>query len=662
MQLKPVSFNGTNINDGTNYEAWIVEATNLQPTVQPIFARRAGTWSVYAGKDFIDQTLTIGIKCNGSFNDQFETLNQVFSVEDDTPRQFIVKDISDSDTQYYVYATTRNVSQQYGTTAYYTLAIDNPVWQAVTQTSQTWTITASGQSTDFSNAGNSDAYPVLEITPTSYPGNGYIYQDYIQFLPQSTYKWVNRPIDISQSTDGTHLDTSALVAAGKCRSDGNDFLVFVDGVSVNRWFGVTTDTAFNSTDTHVWINLDVPAKQTLTLKTAIASTDTVTSIQFNVTAANTTALTAMPSSGQLLIDSEEFTYTAKTVTATTLSATVNARSVRNTTAASHSANATVYWLPYDISFVYGSSDATAPETDDTKKPVINLSTSNNSSFVYDAFADDSKLRSGIWSSAIISRTSAIYSVSSIYTGDNNGGDTDPAAVAGMYIGAYQSAGAWKPETSVLGWSRAFPDTVSSVSISYEYYRTYSSFPAGRYLQTSANGTTYVNTKAIVQTTDLASTDIGAWVTGSLASTDITVPAGTIYLRFVFSGSVSALANNDTYFGITGATVGLTNYPQISRRGEQNNFQFNATFTNSTTGQILSINYPLKTSQTLYIDTDPDFPTAKFNGVIVNGAIGLSSVRSDWLKLQAGTNTITYTADYTGNLTVVVKWRTRFIYL
>jgi hypothetical protein len=70
------------------------------------------------------------------------------------------------------------------------------------------------------------------------------------------------------------------------------------------------------------------------------------------------------------------------------------------------------------------------------------------------------------------------------------------------------------------------------------------------------------------------------------------------------------------------------------------------------------------NDTLYIDTTPDFPYAKHNGVLVNGAVRLSTVRSAWLRLQPGTNTLSYNSNLSSanDITIVVKWRQRANFL
>ena len=659
MIIRPYSFNNVLLNS-TDYDTSIPRSSALaQGQVNLSYVRRAGAEPVYSGKEFQPVTLNLEIICLHDYTALQESLNIVFDVHDETPRQFIVQDTEDTSAenpkQYFVYATPKQVLGGHdGAMVTVTLGLDDPIWQSVTQNTQTMNVTATGDSTSVTANGNADSYPEFDISIAGYPGTGYVYNNYIQYKPPSVDAWRNRPLEIVSTTDNIGLDTAALVAAGKALANGDDYRVYVDGVERDRWFG---GAGFNSTYTKVWINIDQPAKQVLSLKTAIASTDLPSTVDFIINAANTKALTAMPTTGRFMINSEEFTYTSKTIGKTALISNGITRAVRNTTAGNHSSSDVVTWLPYDINIVYGSSDATAPDIDDTRKPIINLTSSNNSSFVYDAYMDNAKLRSGIWSPAIVKVTSPTLSQSGIYTGLNDGGDTDPADVAGMNMFPYASAGIYKAETSNLEWTLYFPDIVASVSHTFERYQGTASWPALVGLYGGALSSAYKAIK-LLPSSDMATTDLQTWVTGTHATTDLVIPVGTKYLKYQMSGSLKAVATDAAYVGWTSTTIGATNIPDIVRRGEQNGYLFDTLITNTTTGKSLAIKYPLRVGDIFYIVTDPNFPNAKFKGQIVNGAMDTNTVRADWLSFQSGANTITVTSPFVGNFSIVMRWRDR----
>lgn len=671
MILIPVSFNGTVINAtsssdytaSTDYDAYFRRDANtqLQLSSQVGYVKRAGAVPVMAGKDFQPATLILNVHLLHDHMSLFESLNQLFDVQDETPRQLIVQDtdMAQPYTQYYIYATPKQVQTEAsgGPEAIVTLAVDDPIWQSVTQNSQSFATTSSTDSTSVTAAGNADSYPIFEITPGTAPSTDYLYHTYLQILPTSTDPWSGRPLNLTGSTDTT-LDTAALVAAGKMQADGDDLRVFRDGVEVDRWLS-----GINTTDTKVWVVTDLPGAHTMSLKTALGA-GAETEIVLNYTTANKAEISALPNSGRLIVDAslgstdtEEFTYTAKTITATKLSFTLNARNVRETTAIAHAANQNVRFLPYDFTIIYGNATVSAPVTDDTRKPIIDL-TSSNASFVYSAFYDDARLRSGIFTPMAAKVSSPTLTRSGIFTSTNDAADVTPATEMGLKALTYESLGIWRSDSIILGWLGFFPDGIASLGpVSGDQTQSTVSWPTMA-MKASPNNLTYTQLWAVAAQT---SSDYGTWTAWSKATTDYTaIPTNSKYLQFLQSGTVAGTTDIYAKGGVSALTIGLTNYPHVMIRTEGSNAQINITITNSTTGESMTVNYPMIVNDTLIIDTDPDFPNAKYKGQLVNGAISLSSIRAAWLKLQPGANTLFYDNNLAApfDITIVVKWRDR----
>lgn len=657
--LIPYSYNGT-LLQSTDYETSIPrEFASSQINSQVGYVKRAGAVPVISGKDFQPIVLPLEVKCVHDYTTLFASLNTLFDTKDETPRQLICTDSDNASKQYYIYVTAKQTTAGHDGQMYTVmLAVDDPIWQSVTQNSQTFSITSATDSTSVSAGGNDISYPIFEITPTSQPSTDYLYNMYCQVLPQSAYPYPSRYLDITGSTDTT-WDTAALVAAGKMQSAGQDIRVLRDGVYTDFWLN-----GINTTDTHVIVVADMPAAVNMTTKSAIASTDTITEIELSYTTTNKTKITSLPGSGRLIVDSsigstdtEEFTYTAKTITATKLAFTINARSVRNTSASSFSAGANVRYMPYDFNIIYGNMTATAYATDDTRKPIQSL-TSRNSSFVYTSFYDEAALRAGIWIQGMKKLSSASLSRSDFYTSTNDEGDTDPSTALGLASYTYQSAGAWRSDSVSLEWKCYFPDYVSSVSASGTQYQTSNSRPTP-YLNAISGKTI----KTLWTVSAQASTDYSTWTTWSKASTDATMPAATQYLSWLASGTQTGLSDQSSKVDITSITVGLTNYPHVMIRTESANYKLDCRIRNETSGEYLDIVYPMALNETLIIDTNPDFPNATHKGVIVNGAVKLSSIRAAWLKMNAGANSIGFESNLaaTSNITVVIKWRDRLNY-
>jgi hypothetical protein len=660
MILIPYSYNGTSLQSTDYSSSFPREQANLQINTQPGYIKRAGAVPVFAGKDFQPHTLNLEIIMQHSFMTLFESLNQLFDTKDETPRQFICTDSEDSNKQYYVYATAQQVLGGHdGTMAVVTLALDDPIWQTVTQNSHTWTIASSTSTTDVTNNGNDYAFPIFEITPTSNPSTDFIYSVYLQVLPQSDKPWTSRPLCITGATDTT-FDTAALVAAGKMQADGDDLRVFRNGVPVDFWIS-----GINTTDTKVWVVSDMPAARNMTLKTAIGATDTVTEVELNYTSANLTVISDMPNKGVLIIDSglgttdtEELIYTAKTVTDKKLAFTINSRNARNTLAFDHAAGASVRHLPYGFRIDYGNATATAPTIDNTTKPLVNLSTSNNGTFVYTTFFDVAGLRSGRWQPSIRKPSDPVFSRSNYFTSTSDEGDTDPATEMGLKALTYESGGIWRPDSVQLNWIGYFPDYVTSFSASGEQNQTASSIPTfGMFY--AANG---IDSRTPLWAVSAqATTDYGTWTTWTKATTDATVPANTDYLKWTMSGTI--LGTSDLYAkaGISALTVNFTSPPHVMIRSETTAaVKLNMTIANTTNGESFDLLLPVEVNDTVYVDTDPEFPTVTYKGEVINGAIRINGVRSAWLKLNPGSNTLTFDnlQSVSNNFTILVKHRDR----
>lgn len=661
MIIIPLSYNGTSLQS-TDYIATYPQSnTGLTPTVNPQYVKRAGAWPVMSGSDFNSTNIGIEVECLGSFMTTFESLVQLFNVEDETPRQLIVED-STGGTQYSVYATPRFISGgSDGSMAKITLALDNPIWQGVTVNSQVFATTSATDSTSVSNAGNANSYPIFEITPSSQPSSDYLYSRFLQILPTSTDPWPNRFLDVLGSSDGTGMDTAALIAGGKMQAStdfagvvGADFRLLRDGVEIDRQLS-----NINTTDTHMICVTNMPAATNMTLKTAIGTTDTVTEVVLNITADNKAKITSMPNYGRLILDTslgstdtEEFTYTSKTITGTKLAFGITARAVRGTVAVDHAANTAVRWLPYDFTVIYGNPSVAAPTIDEARKPIEDL-TSRNTAFVYTNFSDDAGLRSGIWKPIPSKVSDANLSQSDIYTSTNDEGDTDPATAMGMKAITYLKLGKSLSDTVTLGWLKNFPDGIASVSsVTGEQSQSTSIWPTMA-LQ-SAVTTAFTNLWTVSAQT---SSDYGTFTTWTKASSDAVIGANKKNLRWLQTGTIKGVIDTYAKGAITGMTVGLTNTPHIMIRSEANNYNLNALITNETTGDSFEINLPMELNETVYVDTNPDFPTVKYKGQIINGCIKLNSIRSAWMKLIPGANTISYASIPSDpfDISINIKW-------
>jgi hypothetical protein len=631
MRLTPYSFNSTQINDGTNYVASFV----LQPMLTPgraIYTKRSGgtQYPAYAGKELSGGVLRVRIFCKGTLGTQFQTLKALFDTANVTPARLVAQDAEDSNRQFYVDASVIDMSPPTARVVVVTFALKDPVWKTVnTTTESTWTITASGQ-TDATtiNLGNLDAYPIYDITPTSSrSGNSYVYRRFIEVTNNKNWAFNNYPLELLNS-----LDTSALVSGGKMQADGDDLRIYVDGAEEeNRWLS-----GINTAATKCWINLDLAAKQTFTLKTAIGTAGAITAVEVNEDISN------MPDEGIIKIDSERLTYSSKDESARSFGGTIT-RGAKESTAATHLAAATVTWIEHDIYMYYGDASATAPAADDTQKPMFNL-TSTNTSWDYDDFWSTDP-RSGEWRPA----PSPLAPVTYTYTA-NQMTDADPAAELGLLGGRITNLGA-------ATWS---------------FWRI--THPAGITDANFANGQKYnlVLGEAVVQYNTFNSplSMATTWATW------YTIPATTVANTWQSWSNSATLGA--TYYHlrlavktrnacrVEAADVTLTlasgGVPTRTLGSEVTSvYDLNCVLKNTTTGESLTFRAQIEQSQILRINT-----LEKTVRYLKDGAnffstmrlTGTNPVRTQWLRLQQGANTLSFTDAGTGNVEVVIKWQGR----
>jgi phage-related protein len=719
MRWSLVSFDGNAINDGSNFEAFFpIESPVMgQSTMEMV--ERAGNYPEAAGKRLSSLRFQIHIICKGTYQEQLESLTRWFNSTVLTAKQLIVADLDDSSKQYYMYVTpvSPGIEREAGSPNEYVMTVEaaEPVWLEVVESSGSLGATATGQTLVVTNGGNVDCYPRVTLTPTTAKGGGYMYKIPILCRSRATLGANDFPIEVTDggwnsaavvadnlnkcqvnngagitaaattiaydtvtgtvpaaftgfvdteqiawtgktgttsgnltgctrglngTTAATHAD-NAVIRMSKAQADGDDVALEVDGVLVPRWLD-----GMNSAATKVWGVIGWNKPQTLTLKTAISDAGVPTKIQFDVTTANNAALSAMPESGALRLDNERFTYTAKTVTGTEYSVTVGGRATHGTAAAAHAAGISVYWLEHAIWLLYGNRSKATLVQDESKKPIFNLNTSTNTSWVFADFVDVAGLRSGRWNGGYASRLGPL---SNIYTADR-ATFADPASEMGMAIRAYQSMGLWKTEQASLIWLMCNQCGITTVSANGEKRRTSASFPGTAALQRSSDGITWTT---VWNEATPASTAWAAWNQAGIA-----LGATYKYLRFYFSGSVAASANNEADFEVEAATLTLDNTktPSITVGSEMNNYYHEVTITNVTTGESFTWMGASALNEVLTVDAENDI--VKLGEEWAFSGLKLNTQRERYLRLVPGNNTIQIDDAGLAGVTLGVAWRDR----
>jgi len=652
MNLSPVSYGSHNINDGTIYQAKL-PGVGAQSQFSIGEVPRPDMAPVYAGKEYSGAYFPLTIRAIGTpIYTRIDTLKGYFN-PDDEPQELLCSDLNNSSKQWYVNTMPTMIAMQSGAVIEYNMYAADPIWRAKIPGTTTWSVTASGQYGTAVTSGNQYAFPKLEITPTSAGGNGFGYRRWCALYSQSTRAMSNYPVNIC----GTTLNTQALGTASKMQTDGDDCRVYIDGVETPRWLQ-----DINTGTTKIWVVSTWKPEVKVTSGTITSSAGTA--ITFQTSSANKTALSNLSKWGGksfvMYVDTEAVVFSDAKIEGLKVTATMQ-RGAKGTTAAAHVPGSIWHWCEHDVWLYYGNSTMAAPVQDDSRKPIFDL-TSTNTSWIYTEFAEGVGIayasgsgigsRAGEWLPSLIDtdnkRDTSYYS--QVYSGSKLA-MADPATEMGMSIQAFQSNTAWKPEQATLMWVLPQPCGGTSITATGEVYRYTATWPKAT-MQQSTNGTDWsvVWTEATPGTTQ-------TW--GTLA-THSAVSLGTAYwMRFKFSGAQPAIGSAQANYSIQAVTVGLTTTytPYVLLGAEQSCYHLQATITNNTTTDAITINAAFPLNTLLTVDTDERTCFLE-DGTNMMGALSWSSVRRDWLHMLPGTNIFMFEDASTAGVTVKIIQRDR----
>lgn len=629
------SWDGHNINDGTNYKAGFSPALVWGlPDVTASTIGRPGAWPRVLGLNREPRhiSLFIAIEDSSNISTLRRQLMQWFDPEDGESKKLIVADDSASTNQRYVYAICErmrpviidNVASR--DVFRVELVIDGDVrWRAETATTETtWSVSASGDTQVFNNAGEDDVYPVYEISPQANKTGGYSYKRYVHVLwRMNISSSIRYPIRLGA------LDTDALVTASKMQADGDDLRVFIDGQEVTREL-----VDMNTASTYIWIYPDLvwaPAPD-LELSAGIAGAGTVDSIQLD----DEVEMALLPSEGYVKIGSEVFSYGGRDLLTRRL--TDVERAIWDTTAGAHSAGDTVSWLQHEVVIVYGNASATAPSYDETF--AFDIGSSDNDTWTYTDFNVLGTVEGGEWSFA--------------------NGDYQAHGEYGLYGGtelAWPSTcaviGAWKDDNvdTAVGWMLQCACGIESVAWSSgkNWAEDYTEFQSTIFGWSPGN--------ARVKVTNFSISDPGAdstWVAWS-GTSNFEAEYGIVdRVGFYLYSS-----NSRMEMGAATVELETDNVPTQSIQSEEGNYTLDLEFENETTGEVMYVELEMKLNEILEIDTYNRTVTYKLNESNQFQAVSFDTARLHWLRLQPGNNTLKFTDVGTNDVDVDVEYEKRY---
>jgi len=631
MITEIVSFNANTF--APDYEVGFVTASEPRlPGASAEMLERVGAWPVIVALQRKPHRLALLIRIVGTDTDGLRSqLFRWFDPEDETPKVLVGE--NHAGILMYVEALCEELrvygDQRRDVVFVATLAVNGDVrWRAVTETPDTWNITASGQTKAINNTGEDEAYPVLEITPTSAKTGGYAYKRYVLVTWRGLNAGARYPIRLGP------LATNALVP-GKMLASGDDLRVFVDGIEVTRHL-----VDMNSANTYIWFAANWQAAKSTTLSVDIAGAGSVDSIAV-------ASVSGWPSSGVVRIDNEVFTYEAIDTVGNRFTGVE--RAVWGTAAGAHTAAATVYWMQHEVVVVYGKATATAPTIPTGDIPVFSLAAadSSNTSWKFAIFGqkgyDATRPAAwGRWGNLTVAGYDA---------------GTYSATELTLSATTYTVAGGWLSniQHGSRGWYLYNPCGITNTA--WADGKKFSSILTGflAILQYYVRGDTYWTRQATLAAPALIDT-WEAWTQGAGAAW-----AAADQVAIIIRGQLATYALQAVEVGTVTVTLNGSETPVTTIGSELGNYTLAATITNTsvTPNEAITVAFEMALNQALEVDTDERTVTYLLDASNQFQAVTLDSARRAWLRLVPGDNVLRFDDTGTDTLTLVTLFRRRY---
>lgn len=645
-----VSWDGhTEINDGVNCTAVMERSWGL-PTIEPLTAKRHEVAPVITGVRYTDDhtlpPLGIQIEKAPDVEPIRGWLHRWFDGKDGRSRPLVVCDGYSGSTPIrprVIYALPMALLQKEGSGGWQFVALLKPDgvhdphyrWRDTADVTDTWNITASGQTRVINNTGQDETYPVIKLTPTSAKSSGFTYKRWIPI------KWRNEvgsalyPVEI---TNGG-LNTATLVTGGKMKANGDDVIVEVNGARANRWLG-----GMNTSSTKIWIGLPFQYIAPVNLESSLGA-GAVTSVEVVGDISN------WPSAGIFMIGNEAFTYTSKVDNKRQFVGIT--RGAHGTTAASHSAGAQMDLIQHSVYLLYGNAAAPAYEQPSLQRPpIFDLTASTNGSWVYTHFGESAINRMGAWQH---------NTQQSLYSSPYSTGGAPPKSFTSPWdwLGVLIQRVTHIPMMGTVSFSNICG--IDSVNITAgELYFANNAPVEWWFLRHYGHVNGVAQTAA--NTSPPGSRDTVTSWTQNVSLTGLAGLATAYSFLFRMIPSTSTDELSTSFAGVNNVTVTLhsANLPVVTLGAEQSNYAMTATITNVTTGDAITVSFGMALDKTLEIDTGMNSVVYLADGSTQGQAVRrIGTPRRFWLPLQPGNNTLRFDDAGTGNVTFETVYRRRY---
>lgn len=595
----------TQINDGVSFAAYFVGQELGLPEMEIHSVARHGAHPFIGGVSRQGVEMMMEVEVLGGSAD---TLRAWFDNEDATPKVLVVTDEGGTNARYLKMMCVRFIPTNTPYIYLVTLRSHGDVrLRSVTPTSQHWDVTASGATVGVSNGTvgvNDEAYPIVTITPRAYATGANNYRRFITVRWRASSAASRYPVDIVNAGLDTRIASTNFASA-----NGYDLRVIVDGVEVGRWLNEA-----NTAATKVWVNLDWQAAQSGALAASMG-TGAISVIGVSGD------ITNFPASGLLEIGSELFAYSGKDTAVKQFTGVT--RAARGTTAASHTAGDAVRWIQHDIWIEYGSSSPEIPVGDLAAEPMFSMLVSSNTSWVYGWF----------YSTSYPARPAA-WAFTNLRNTVNYGGNQASTSLTHAELGISDDCADTGSKQEIEGyWSLFNPCGIVSANFQNgEYYYSRTGWTTIR-IRSSVNGASYTTNYTVpVSVKDVWT----AW------SQNATLLAGAQYVQLHMSGWARDIRRTRVEAGDVTLTLDSNFTPTVTIGEEQTSYRLQGTLTNTTTGDVLEVDFGMDLDESLEINTDTHDVTSLTDNSPQYQALNIvGGSRKHLLRLQPGANTLKY---------------------
>ena len=645
------SFNGNTFN--SDFQVVLLNPHSAN-AAKPVYIEQADNDALSSGLFTVDvqnKTLSVRIKNYANRNALKQQIKQTF--KRGTKGDLVVT-FNDEGVDYQLTCTVLQAlpSPDDPLVWLITLQTSTSAWRSVSaETLSPWVVTSTGDSLDIDVEGYEDTFLSLQMTATSGPASGYLKQNILRVVNPTA-------VELGRIGYCITINTQALVTAGYMQADCDDLRIvnLRTGQELKRWIFSP-----NTTATKVWVVLDFKKGVALPLNQTIASSGDIAYLQFKVTNDVKGWIGKMEKSGIVYHGNEWFAYS--NTDAVNCRLTVSKRGLFGTTLSSHAVNDTFYYIQHPLLMKYGNSSATNPATDDEtyddEKPLINMSSSSNTQWIWDAthpfYDPDHPNRACGWK---FSRT-ATGPNSKVFYVDQDAESGD--AAIGFKVASYKVGTTWKSETVLFVASFEHKGYLgSTVSMTGEKYRSNANWISGNAILRRGTGTTRVTLW-----TELKPTAQGSWE--SWTHNSVAIAANTSILELIFSGGYTGADSAYAAFQALTCTVdiGSTNVPSATFLGATDSYPLDIAISNDATRSngddvtdAIALSYPMLLNKDFVINGEAR--SASYDNVNAHSAIILDDEsRAAFIRLVAGvTNTITIAGSDVGSLSVVPSYYRR----